>query len=177
VQRRDGVAAVVLAAEERRELETFELRAEIADEPFELGLEVGVRLAGQELVDRERVVEAPLERVVARDIVAEPGELGRQPLRARLVVPQRRVGRLLLELRGPRALAVDVKGTPSRRRRARRALGGVRCGRSSARSSYRARGRDRRHGGSVPAGTAARPMLALRSGRSDQVERRKGGEP
>jgi hypothetical protein len=137
VQRRDGVAVVVLAAEERRELELLDLGAEVADEPIELGLEIGVGLGLQQLLDREGVVQPALERTVAFGLGTDPGELGRQALRARLVVPERRIGRLPFELRGAPALGVDVKGTPSRRRRARTALAGARCGRSR-RPSYRA---------------------------------------
>jgi hypothetical protein len=87
MERGDGVAAVILAAEQRRELELLHLRAQVADETIELGLQVRIGLVRDELVDREGVVQAPLDGLVALDVATQARELRRQLLRASLVVP------------------------------------------------------------------------------------------
>jgi hypothetical protein len=51
----------------------------------------------------------------------QAGELRRDLLGAGRILPERRLGRLSLELVELGALAVDVKGTPSRPTRGRRA--------------------------------------------------------
>jgi hypothetical protein len=81
-----------------------------------------VRVVGvlQQLVDRLGVVELALQVVVAIDLGLQSRELRGDLLRAGLIVPEVRVGRLLLELYDLRAFAVDVKGTPWRRGPVRR---------------------------------------------------------
>ena len=67
------------------------------------------------------------ETVEAVELCPQARELGGQTLAAGRVVPERRVRGLLLELGRASALAVDVKGTPSRARCARRGPRGARC--------------------------------------------------
>ena len=118
VQRRDRVVVVVLAAEQRRELELLDVAFELADSAREVGAHLPVGLVREELVHRARVLEASDEAVVPVDLGAQPRERRGQLLAACGVVPERRVGRLAFELGRACALAVDVKGTPSRRRSA-----------------------------------------------------------
>jgi hypothetical protein len=70
VQRGDRVAIVVLAAQQGRELQPLQLDAQLADQPVELRLQVGVGLLRDQLVDREGVVQPALERLVAVDVRA-----------------------------------------------------------------------------------------------------------
>ena len=84
--------------------------------PLEVGGEGRVGLRREELVHRARVVEATQERVVARDLRLEAGEAGRDLLGVGLIGPEVGARRLGLEGGQLRALALDVKGTPSRRR-------------------------------------------------------------
>jgi hypothetical protein len=121
---------VVRAREEGDELELLELRIETLEPRGELGREFGVGFVFEELVGRLEILERALEPVVAVDPVPEPGEALGQLLAAGGIVPERRVGRLPFELGELRAGAVDVKGTPSRRRSVRAAIGDVRTARS-----------------------------------------------
>jgi hypothetical protein len=106
---------VVGTGEQRRELDLLELSLEPVDRLRELLRQFGVVRVLQQLVDRLGVTELALQRVEPLDLSVQPSELRGDLLRPCLVVPEPGIGRLLLELRGPRALAVDVKGTPWRR--------------------------------------------------------------
>jgi hypothetical protein len=125
---------VVRPGEEGDELELLELRLETLEPRCELGRELGVGFVFEELVGRLEILERALEPVVAVDPVPEPGEALGQLLASGGIVPERRVGCLPLELGELRAGALDVKGTPSRRRCARAAIGAVRTARSWHRS-------------------------------------------
>jgi hypothetical protein len=116
VDRRDGIVLVVLAGEERRELESFDVDGELVDGPSEIPGHLGVALRREQFVHSPRVAEAAYEIVVAIELGADAGQPRGQLLCSSWVVPERRVGRLPFELGDLRAFAVDVKGTPLRRR-------------------------------------------------------------
>ncbi len=130
----DRVRVVVLAGQEHGQLQLLQVPLERADRGRQLALELGVgAFLGQELVGGARIVHPALQRVLSLDLGVQPRELRGDLAGAIGVVPERRLGRLLLQLRHLRALALDVKGTPWRPRRVRRCRRDVRCGRSSAR--------------------------------------------
>jgi hypothetical protein len=66
----------------------------------------------RELVQRPRVLERPPRPIEAADARLELRLLLQQPLRARVVVPERRVLGEARDLAGAVALPVDVKATP-----------------------------------------------------------------
>jgi len=105
------------------------LRSTLAGDPTFLGVRT---LFVQQLVQRTSVVHLALQRLVPIDLCLQAGELGRDLCRPLRIVPEPGIGRLTFELTELRALAVDVKGTPSRQRHARRSSRGVPCDRSSA---------------------------------------------
>ena len=76
MERRHRVVRVVLAAEERGELEPLDVALEFGHRPGEVGRHLLVGLVGQELGHRSSIGEAPLELVVAVDLGAEPREAG-----------------------------------------------------------------------------------------------------
>ncbi len=128
MQRGDRVVVVVLAAEQRRELELLHIALELSDGAGELGRHLAIGLILEELVHRSRVLEPADQRVVAFDLGPQAGERRGQLLAAGGVVPERRIRRIALELARLRSLVVDVKGTPWPTRcawRGRRALGVV----------------------------------------------------
>jgi hypothetical protein len=88
---------VVGAGQERRQLELLDVAPERVDGAGQLLRQIGVVVLGEQFVDRERVVEPALQAVVSVDVGLEPRQLRGDLLGARLVVPQVRVGRLLLE--------------------------------------------------------------------------------
>jgi hypothetical protein len=116
VDRRDGIVLVVLAGEQRCELESFDVDGELVDGASKIPGHLGVALRREQLVHRPRVAEAANEIVVAIELGADAGQPRGQLLCSSGVVPERRVRRLPFELGDQRAFAVDVKGTPSRRR-------------------------------------------------------------
>jgi hypothetical protein len=111
---------VVGAREQRRELDLLEISLEGADRLPELLRQLGVVRVLQQLVDRLGVTELAFQRVEPVDLGVQPRELRGDLLGPSLVVPEVGIGRLLLEPRGLRAFAVDVKGTPWRRGPVRR---------------------------------------------------------
>jgi len=120
-----GVVVVVLASEERGQLELVDLRLEGRDGLLELPLELGIGLLSQQLVDGSGVRQTAFQGLEAIDVGPQPGQARGQLLATRGIVPQGRVGSLPLQLRRLRALGLDVKGTPWRRR----------CARTDARSA------------------------------------------
>jgi hypothetical protein len=104
---------VVLATQERRELELLDVALELSDGPGELARHLAVGLTLEELVHRPRVLEPADQRVVAFDLGPHAGQRGGQLLAACGIVPERRIGGIALELGRLRTLVVDVKGTPS----------------------------------------------------------------
>jgi hypothetical protein len=112
----DGVVVVVLATEERGQLQLVDLGLEGLDGLLELSLELGIGLLSQELVDGSGVGQAAFQGLEALDVGPQAGQARGQLLATRRVVPQRRVGGLPLQLGRLRALGLDVKGTPWRRR-------------------------------------------------------------
>jgi hypothetical protein len=156
---------VVGAGQQRRELRALQVLLEPNETGDELGRELAIGLLLEELVGGLEVGQRAVEPVVAIEAVLQASETLRQLLAAGGIVPQRRVRGLPLQLREVGASGVDVKGTPSRRTRARAGLGAVRCARSCAdrsapvrRSTPSRAGRAERHRGSVRAGTEpARP--------------------
>jgi hypothetical protein len=90
----------------------------------ELARELGVGLGGEQLVQDPDVVQPSCQPVVPLDVVVQAGELGRQALALGRVVPDPGFEELVLEVLRLRPLAIEVKGTPSRRR------SGGRCPRS-----------------------------------------------
>ena len=105
VDRDDGVAAVVLAVEERVLLEPLELAAK----RLQLGLDVGREL-GLELEQLGGVVVLALQALVAVEPLGEAGVLGRDGGCAGLVVPEARRAQLLLELGDAGRQRIRVKG-------------------------------------------------------------------
>ncbi len=149
VERGDRVVVVVLAAEERRELQLLEVPRELVDRAAELGGQLRVGLVLEQLAHGARVAQPKDEGVVAVELGAKARQARGQPPSAIGVVPERGVGGLLLELGHLSALAVDVKGTPSRRRCARRGPRAARCARSFESTSYRPKAAPLRRGVSV----------------------------
>jgi hypothetical protein len=121
----DRVVVVVLASEERGQLELVDLRLEGRDGLLELPLELGIGLLSQQLVDGSGVRQTAFQGLEAIDVGPQAGQARGQLLATRRIVPQGRVGGLPLQLRRLRALGLDVKGTPWRRR----------CARTDARSA------------------------------------------
>jgi hypothetical protein len=101
----------------------------------ELAFELGIgALLGEELIGRERVIELALQRLVATEPGLQPREL-RVDLASPIgIAPELGIRGGSLELGDLRARALDVKGTPSPPRRARRDRPADRCGRSSTAS-------------------------------------------
>ena len=85
------------------------------DRRRELALELGVGpFFAEQLVERAGVIHLALQGVVKIDLGLQPRELRGDLPGASGIVPERRLGRLSLELVELGALAVDVKGTPWR---------------------------------------------------------------
>jgi hypothetical protein len=116
VERGDGVVAIVLAAQERGQLELVDLRLEGLYGLLELPLELGIGLLSQQLVDGSGVGQAAFQGFEAIDVGPQAGQARGQVLATRRVVPQGRIGNLPLQLGRLRALRLDVKGTPWRMR-------------------------------------------------------------
>jgi hypothetical protein len=111
---------IVGTGQQRFELDRLEVGLQRIQRGRELLRQLRIVVLGEELVDRDRVAEPALEGVETIEGRIQPREAGRDPLSGRGVVPQRWVGGLLLQLRRARTLALDVKGTPGPRSRARR---------------------------------------------------------
>jgi hypothetical protein len=109
-----GVAGVVLAGQERGQLELGHLGLEAFEARGQLPLGLPVARLVDELVKDLGFLEAFGEVVISLQVLADPGQRGGQLLGAGGVVPEAGVGELLLELLGLPALSVEVKGTPSR---------------------------------------------------------------
>jgi len=103
----DGVALVVLAGVERAELQGVELGGESAQARFELGLDRVVRLLPGQLVEHLEIRQPPVESLQQVDVVPHQRQLGRHLPRLVGVVPERRIGSLLLQLGEPRPLRVE----------------------------------------------------------------------
>src|SRR5437773_10716967 len=93
-----GVALVVLAAEQRPELELVETTVELRDGLRQLGLDRLVGLLAGELVERLGVGEPAAQPFELVDVVLDPAELGRDDPRRVGVVPEAGPARFLLEL-------------------------------------------------------------------------------
>jgi hypothetical protein len=115
LDRRDRIVRVVLPGQERFELDPFEILLEPLDRGGELLGELGIDGVRQQVVDRDRVLEAAPESVEPLERRAQPSELGRDPPALRGVVPERGIGGLGLQLIGLCPFRVDVKGTPEPR--------------------------------------------------------------
>jgi len=106
VEGNDRVALVVLAAEQRPDLELLDARAQRSNAVFQLLLDARIVFRLRELVQDRQVL------VLAR----EAREARQQRFGGGLVVPEIGCGGFLLELGYRRALRVDVKDRPWRRR-------------------------------------------------------------
>jgi len=106
VDRDDGVAAVVVAPEERGFLEAAELAPQRHDRRLDL-VELVVRRDLEQLAE---VRDLGRERVVAVEALRQTRVLGREPCRALLIVPEARGAHLLLERGDALAQAIRVKG-------------------------------------------------------------------
>ena len=107
VHRADRVAVVVLAREQREQLEIAEPRRERRESVDELAARTTRRSLPRELRERLEVGELLVERVVELDVVAVPRQLGGDLARERLVVPEVGFAHLLFELDDPGARGVD----------------------------------------------------------------------
>jgi hypothetical protein len=121
---------VVRTRQERRELDGLDVPLEVLEPGRELPRELRVGLALEELVGGLEVAQRALEPFVAVDLLLEAGEPLRQLLASCGVVPELGVRCLALEVGELRALAVDVKGTPSPTGSGNAWRGDGRCGRS-----------------------------------------------
>src|SRR5512132_237357 len=130
LDRGDRIVRVVRTGQERCELHLLEIDLERGEGLFQLVLEVGIGGSAQELVDRGGVTESALQGIVAVDLSGQPRELGRDLLPVGGIVPERRIGSLLLQLDQLGTFAVDVKGTPLLPRHVRRWPATGRCARS-----------------------------------------------
>ena len=129
VDRADRVAVVVLAGEQRAQLQRVELTAERGDAGVDLLLDRVVALLARELGERLEVGDRAVELVDERDVFLELRELGVDLAGAVLVVPEVGLADLDLELPDP--------GRGRRRssgRRARLRRGGAASVRSSEKS-------------------------------------------
>jgi hypothetical protein len=133
VQRRHCVVAVILPAQERRELELPEIGLQALQGRGELALGLGIGALVEELVEDLDLLEPLGKRVVPLELLAEAGQPPGQVLGPGGVVPQAGLGDGSLELVGLAAASIDVKDTPSRSRPAPPGLGRGRCARSSDR--------------------------------------------
>ena len=116
VEGHDRVALVVLAAEQRPDLELLDARAQRSDPVFQLLLDARIVFGLRELVQDRQVLVLARELVVGLHVVLEAREARQQRFGGRLVVPEIRCAGFLLELGYRRALRVDVKDRPWRRR-------------------------------------------------------------
>ena len=105
----DRVALVVLAGEQRPQLELVELADDAVDAGVDLRLDRVVALLAAELVQRLEVGQPLLEAVDELDVVAHASELGRDLARLVRVVPQVGPARLLLELGQPLPRASSIR--------------------------------------------------------------------
>jgi hypothetical protein len=111
---------IVGTGQQRFELDRLEVGLQRIQRGRELLRQLRIVVLGEELVDRDRVAEAALKGVEAIEGRVQACEVGRDPLPGRGLVPQRWVGGLRLQLCRARTFALDVKGTPGPRSRARR---------------------------------------------------------
>jgi hypothetical protein len=120
VERGHGVVAVVLAAEQGRQLELGHVSIEAVQRGGELAL--GLRVGGlvEELVEDLGLLDQLGQAVVPLEVVPDRRERPGQLLPAGRVAPDAGLRDLPLELLGLPAFPVDVKGTPSRWRACRR---------------------------------------------------------
>jgi hypothetical protein len=121
---------VVGTGQERGELDLLELLREGVEAGLELLRQLRVRFVLEKLVGCLQIAQGTLEPFVPIDQVLQSGEALGQLLPARRVVPDGRIRRLSFELAQLRALALDVKGTPSRTGSGRAAFGDGRSDRS-----------------------------------------------
>ncbi len=105
----DRVALVVLAGEQRAQLELVELADETGDPLRDLGLDRVVTLLAAELVERLDVGEPLLEADDEVDVVLGPGQLAGHRPGGVGVVPEAGLARLHLELLDPRRGRIDAQ--------------------------------------------------------------------
>jgi hypothetical protein len=125
-----GIVAVVLPAEEGGQLQLGQVSLQPVQGLLQLPLDLAVGALVQELVEDLGLLEALGQGVVAIEVLADPGQMGGQPLAAGGIVPDVGTGELPLEVGDLLPAALDVKGTPSRWRAFRRGPSRVRCIRS-----------------------------------------------
>ena len=92
----DGVALVVLAGEERLQLQLGKVGDETREAGGDLARQGLVALLPGQLVEGLHIRQAALQAVDPVDVVLDPGQLGGHPTGGVGVVPQRGVGRLFL---------------------------------------------------------------------------------
>jgi hypothetical protein len=118
MNRDDGVAAIVLAAEHLLGFARRDLGAQLVEAAREI---VGDGFTRLRPLDEDReVVDAALERLAHADVVFEAAAALEELLRAGLVLPEVRVGRLLLYLLEFVGRAGGVKDSSADRMRAGR---------------------------------------------------------
>ena len=105
----DRVALVVLAREERAQLEPVELAGERGDAALDLGLLGVVALFARQLVQRLEVGEAAFEIVDELDVVADARHLGRHAPGGVGIVPEVGARGVGLEVGEPRPVRVDLQ--------------------------------------------------------------------
>jgi hypothetical protein len=96
VERRDRVVGVVLAAEQRHQLQLVQLRVEAVQVRYELLLRLRIGRFVEKLVEDLGLLDALGEPVVELEIGTDPGEGAVQVLGALRVVPDVRLGELAL---------------------------------------------------------------------------------
>ena len=112
LERDDRVAGVVLAVEERRLLE----QAELAPERDDRRLDLRPPCPGRARAGRRRRSYSAVSRSYMLEPLGDAGVLGRDLLRALLVVPEAGLAQLLLELGDPALERSRVKGNHGPRR-------------------------------------------------------------
>jgi hypothetical protein len=105
----DGVALVVLAGEERAQLQRVEIGGQRRGAGVDLRLDRIVALFTSEHEQGLDLGEPLLEAVEDLEVVAHPSQLGIDLARLVLVLPQVRSARLLLELGQPVPRRVDLQ--------------------------------------------------------------------
>ena len=108
-----GIVDVGLARQQRLQLAPRHLRLELVQRRFGVGDGVVVFLGLAELDHGDLVVELLLDAADGGELILERGALLHHALCALLVVPERGVFGLLVELRQARARLVEVKEASS----------------------------------------------------------------
>ena len=108
-----GVAGIGLAREQRLELAPRHFGLELPERVFGVADRLAVLLGFAQLDHGELVVELLLDAADGGELVLERGALLHQLLRALLIVPERGIFRLAVELGKARARLVEVKDASS----------------------------------------------------------------